>query len=126
MEVKAASEREESRKREIATAQLGEQRVSEVTRTSQKEVTQLQQHHAALLHLEQQKAAALVAVANERARDIEAAAAKRTQEIEAAANAREKALQAARDKALQDTFEDKNKRIDKAVLYHVIAQVQSR
>ena len=123
MEAKAAAEREESRKREIAATQLGELRVSEAARTSQKEVTQLQQTHAALLQLEQQKAAALVAAANESAREIDAAATKREQEMQEAAKAREKELQEARDKALQDAFEDKNKRIDKAVLYYVIVQV---
>ena len=46
MEAKAAAEREESRKREIAATQLGEQRVSEATSTAQKEVARLEQHHA--------------------------------------------------------------------------------
>jgi len=126
MEAKAAAEREESRKREIAATQLGEQRVSEATSTAQKEVARLEQHHAALLQVEQEKAAALVAAANERAREVEAAATKRTQENQAAANEREEKLRADREKTLQDSFDDKNKRIEQAVLYYVFAQVQSR
>ena len=81
MDVKAAAEREESRKREIAATQLGEQRVSEATRTAQKEVARLEQHHAALLQVEQAKAAALVNAANERAREVQEAATKKEQEI---------------------------------------------
>ena len=126
MEAKAAAEKEESRKREIAAAQLGEQRVSELTRASQGDIIRLQQQHVTLLQVEQEKAAALVAVANVRAREIQETATKKEQEIQEAANAREKQLQAARDKAVQDTFEDKNKRIEQAVLYYVNAQVQSR
>ena len=126
MEAKAAAEREESRKREIAAAQLGEQRVSEANKTSQSDIMRLQQHHAELLQREQEKTAALVAAANEKAREIQEAATKEKQGIQEAAEAREKHLQAARDKAVQDTFDDKNKRIEQAVLYYVIAQVQSR
>jgi vacuolar-type H+-ATPase subunit E/Vma4 len=68
----------------------------------------------------------LVAAANERAREVEAAATKRTQEIQAAANEREEHLRADREKTLQDSFDGKNKRIEQAVLYYVLAQVQSR
>ena len=85
MEAKAAADREESRKRELAAAQLAEHRVSELTKTSQSDIIRLQQQHAALLQVEQAKAAALVNAANERAREVEAAATKRTQEIQAAA-----------------------------------------
>jgi hypothetical protein len=116
MEAKAAADREESRKRELAAAQLGEHRVSEVTNTAQKDVSRLQQQHAERLQVEQEKAAALVAAANERAREVEAAATKRTQEIQTAANEREEKLRAAREKNLQDSFDDKNKRIEQAVL----------
>ena len=126
MEAKAAADREESRKRELAAAQLGEHRVSELTRTSQSDIIRLQQQHAALLQVEQAKAAALVAAANERAREVQEAATKKEQAIQEAATAREKQLQAARDKAVQDTFNDKDKRIEQAVLYYVIAQMQSR
>jgi hypothetical protein len=104
MEAKAAAEREESRKRELAAKQHWEHRVSEVTNSAQKDVSRLQQQHAERLQVEQEKAAALVAAANEKAREA----------------------QAARDKAVQDAFEDKNKRIEQAVLYYVNAQVQSR
>ena len=68
----------------------------------------------------------MITAAKERADEIEAAATKRAQEIETAATAREKQLQAARDKALQDSMDDKNKRIEQAVLSYVIAQVHSR
>ena len=123
---KTAAEREEFRKRELAATQLGEIRVSEVSRTSQSDLLRLQQQHAERLQVEQEKAAALVAAANERAREVEAAATKRAQEIQAAAKEREEQLRAAREKTLQDMFEDKNKRIELAVLYYVLAQVQSR
>ena len=104
MEAKAAADREESRKRELAAAQLGEHHVSELTRASQSDIIRLQQQHAERLQVEQEKAAALVAAANEKAREA----------------------QAARDKAVQDTSEVQNKRIEQAVLYYVLAQVQTR
>ncbi len=126
MEAKAAAEREESRRREIAAIQLGEHRVSEVTNTARKDESLLKQQHAERLQVEQEKAAALVAAANERAREAEAAATKRTQENQTAANEREEKLRADRDKTLQDFLDDKNKRIEQAVLYYVFAQVQSR
>ena len=115
MEAKAAAEREEFRKRELAATKLGEHRVSEVSRTSQSDLLRLQQQHAERLQVEQEKAVALVAAATERAR-----------EVEAAAKEREEQLRAAREKTLQDTFDDKNKRIELAVLYYVLAQVQLR
>ncbi len=116
MEAKVAAEREEFRKREMAATQLGEHRESEVPRTSQSDMLLLQQLHTEHLQVEQEKAAALVTAANERARKVEAAAIKRTQEIQEAANEREEHLRAAREKTLQDTFEDKNRRIEQAVL----------
>ena len=57
MEAKAAAEREEFRKRELAATQLGEHRVSEVSRTSQSDLLRLQQQHAERLQVEQEKAA---------------------------------------------------------------------
>jgi hypothetical protein len=86
-----------------------------VTNTARKDVSRLQQQHAERLQVEKEMAAALVAAANEKAR-----------EEKEAANAREKQLQAARDKAVQETSEVQNKRIEQAVLYYVNAQVQSR
>ena len=115
MEAKAAADREESRKRELAAAELGEHRVSEVSRTSQSEMMRLDKQHAERLQVEQEKAAALVAAANEKAR-----------EAQETANAREKQLQEARDKAVQETSEVQKQRIEQAVLYYVNAQVQSR
>ena len=104
MEFKIAAAREESNKREDIVRQLARERAQELERTKLAELNQLQQHHAEIVRLQQEKAEALLAEANRKAQDAE----------RVAQEARE-----ARDKALQASIDDKNKRIDQAVLSHI-------
>ena len=104
MEFKIAAAKEESNKREETTRQLAKERVRELEQAKLAELTQLQQHHAQLVQLQQEKAALQLAEAERKAQEAE----KNAQEA-----------RQARDKAFQASLDDKIKRIEQAVLSHI-------
>ena len=104
MEFKISAAREESNKREEIVRKLARERDQELEQTKLAELNQLQQHHAEIVRLQQKKAEALLTEADRKAQDAEKVAQEARQ---------------ARDKALQVTIDDKNKRIEQVALSHI-------